>query len=103
MTTLTEYAPEGALAVLSRLMAEGMSPVPAQARQLELPLEPMASPAPKPTRTSRRDPRLLEKLDQWFWRQRQREREAYLAQAHDLFDLEARMRALDRGLDPRLL
>lgn len=39
----------------------------------------------------------LDRLDNWFWRQRQREREAYLAQATDIFDLEERMRRLERS------
>jgi hypothetical protein len=39
----------------------------------------------------------LDRLDNWFWRQRQRERDAYLAQAMDLFDLEQRMRRLERS------
>ena len=40
---------------------------------------------------------LLERLDRWFWAQQQREIEAYLAKATDLFDLEARIRAIDRN------
>lgn len=35
-------------------------------------------------------------LDNWFYRQRLASREAYLAQAQNIFDLEARMRELDR-------
>lgn len=41
--------------------------------------------------------RLAETLDDWFYRQQVREREAYLAQAQDIFDLENRLRAYDRG------
>jgi hypothetical protein len=44
---------------------------------------------------------LLDRLDAWFWRQRQRANEAYLAQAQDVFDLEARMRAIERGAGGR--
>lgn len=40
---------------------------------------------------------LLARLDRWFWRQAQREREAYLAGAHDICDLEARIRRLERS------
>lgn len=43
----------------------------------------------------------LEQLDRWFWTQRQREREAYLAQAQDLADLERRMREIDRHIASR--
>ena len=39
----------------------------------------------------------LGRLDDWFWRQQQRQREAYLAQATDIFDLEERMRRLERS------
>ena len=39
----------------------------------------------------------LERLDRWFWRQEQKDREAYLARSKDVFDLERRIRALERG------
>jgi hypothetical protein len=41
--------------------------------------------------------RFLDRLDAWFWRQAQREQEAYLAKSRDVFDLERRIRALERG------
>jgi len=44
---------------------------------------------------------LLQRLDRWFWRQQVREREAYLAQSQDIFELEERMRGLERGLGSR--
>jgi len=37
--------------------------------------------------------RLWNALDTWFYRQRQKDREAYFAQATDVFDLERRVRA----------
>jgi len=40
--------------------------------------------------------RWLDALDSWSYRQRVKEREAYLAQAHDVFDVERRMRELER-------
>jgi Protein of unknown function (DUF3563) len=40
--------------------------------------------------------RLLERLDAWFWRNRQSAREAYLAQSADVFEVERRIRALER-------
>src|SRR5512135_1297196 len=40
---------------------------------------------------------LFDRLDAWHFRQAQREREAYLAASKDVFDLERRMRAIDRG------
>ena len=40
---------------------------------------------------------LLDRLDHWFWRQAQRDREAYLAGARDIYELEERMRRLERS------
>jgi hypothetical protein len=40
---------------------------------------------------------LLDRLDAWFWRQQQKAQEDYLAGAHDVYDLERRIDALDRG------
>ena len=40
---------------------------------------------------------MLDRLDRWFWQQQQREQEAYLADAQDVFDLERRIEAIDRG------
>jgi hypothetical protein len=37
----------------------------------------------------------VERFDNWLWRLEQREREAYLAGAGDVTELEARMRALE--------
>ena len=39
----------------------------------------------------------LGRLDNWFWKQETKRREAYLAQSADIFDLEQRMRRLDQG------
>jgi hypothetical protein len=43
-----------------------------------------------------RKPGVWERLDRWFAKTRQRDRERYLAQARDVFELETRIRALDR-------
>jgi hypothetical protein len=43
----------------------------------------------------------LERLDRWFWRQQLREREAYLSGAQDIFELEARIRRLERSVGGR--
>jgi hypothetical protein len=42
-------------------------------------------------------PTLLDRLDAWFWRQVQNDREAYLARSRDVFELERRIDALERG------
>ncbi len=39
----------------------------------------------------------LERLENWHWRARQRGVEAFLAQSQDVFELEARIRDLERG------
>ena len=47
-------------------------------------------------RTVAKPPRgLLARIESWVWRQQQRERETYLAEATDVADLEARMRVID--------
>jgi hypothetical protein len=40
---------------------------------------------------------LLDRLDSWFADQELRSREAFLAQAVDIVDLEQRLRSLERG------
>ncbi len=39
----------------------------------------------------------LDRLDTWFWKQEMKSRDAFLAQSTDIFDLERRMRCLERG------
>lgn len=39
----------------------------------------------------------LERIDLWFSRARQRDIESYLAQSHDVFELERRIRDLERA------
>jgi len=39
---------------------------------------------------------LFERFDRWITRMRQRDRERYLAQANDVFEVEARIRELER-------
>lgn len=41
-------------------------------------------------------------LDRWLWKQRMRETEAWLAQSKDVFELEARLRELERGGPTRI-
>ena len=40
---------------------------------------------------------LLDLLDRWFWQQEQKARHDYLATSADVFELERRIEALDRG------
>ena len=46
-------------------------------------------------RTSRRG--WFDRLDTWFWKQDLASREAFLAKANDIVELEQRMRWLERG------
>lgn len=46
---------------------------------------------------------LMDRLDHWFWRQAQREREAYLAGARDIYELEDRIRRLERAAGSQLV
>jgi uncharacterized protein DUF3563 len=39
----------------------------------------------------------LSRVDTWFWKQEMKRREAFLAQSADIFDLERRMRMLERA------
>ena len=41
---------------------------------------------------------LLERIDRWFWKRNQRALEAHLGKAKDVYDLEARIRDLERGV-----
>ena len=52
-------------------------------------------PKPAPVTAPKRG--LLDRLEQWFWVQRQRDLEAYLAQSSDIHDLERRMRYVERN------
>ena len=49
-----------------------------------------------------REPRRgwLDRLDHWFWKLEQRAIEAHLAAATDVYDLEVRIRELERGARP---
>jgi primosomal protein N'' len=57
-----------------------------------------ATPAPTGNAVSTPSRRLtlFERFDRWIARMRQRDRERYLAQANDVFELEARIRELER-------
>jgi len=55
-----------------------------------------------PVRSSSKDRvSLAERFDRWLWKQHVREREAYLAEAQDIFDLEERIRRLERSVGSR--
>lgn len=61
---------------------------------------PVAVPAQDQRAAPRVAPRsrgLLERIDDWFRRQREREIAAYLATSQNVYELESRMRDLSRG------
>ena len=76
MSSDQPYRP-GAIAHLSMLVAEALAP----ARRRK----------PAAVRLH-----ALDRLDRWFWRQRQKDRDAYLAGATDIADVERRLRDLER-------
>jgi len=68
-------------------------------REFMLHLLPFAAPSVRgepPAPPARRDG-LLDRLDLWFSRARQRDVESYLAQSHDACEVERRLRDLERG------
>ena len=71
----------------------GIPPLP---RHRKSPARAVA-PARRSASVRTRKPTLLDRLDAWFWRQLQKDREAYLARASDVFDLERRIDAIERG------
>jgi hypothetical protein len=46
-------------------------------------------------------PSLMDRLDRWLWRQEAREREAYLAGSKDVYELEERIRRMERSVGGR--
>ena len=62
---------------------------------------PAANDDAQSTQSSKRSPGLFERIDRWFWRQSQRERERYLARSRDVFELEERIRRLERSTGSR--
>lgn len=73
------YRP-GAMAHLSMLVAEALAPA-------------------RPRTPAAVRLHALDRLDRWFWRQRQKDRDAYLAGATDIADVERRLRDLERRRD----
>jgi hypothetical protein len=56
---------------------------------------------PRPTASSRTRVSWLERVDRWFEAQRRRSRDAWLAQSQDVFELERRIRELERATGSR--
>ncbi len=77
------------------LMARALTP-PGMMRQPGEHWDRHDAPAAAPVKPRAPKRGWMERLEHWFWRQRQRDLEAYLAQATDVHDLETRIRALER-------
>ena len=69
--------------------------LPANA-EMKTPAAPEKLLAPKRAAREGRLARWMNRLDNWFYRQQVKQREAYLAQSQDIFELEARIRHLER-------
>jgi hypothetical protein len=65
-------------------------------RTADAPAAPETAAAPAAVRTTASSRSFFERIDHWLYRQQQRSVEAYLAQASDTCDLEARIRSLSR-------
>ena len=76
------------------LMAKGMAMQPLGHESMELRARSSDPPAAKSEEPRRG---LLDRLDRWFWKREQQATEAYLAASTDIYDLEARIRYLERG------
>ena len=85
-----------AIGVLGRLMRAFPARAVADAGDIvDIVQQPSTPVAAKPHFNPAGSVGLLGWLESWIWRQQQREREAYLAEATDIADLEARMRILE--------
>ena len=88
------YPDDGAIGTFVKLaQATFFDALPANA-QRKAPTAPASPPGGKLAPAERQ--RWLSALDRWFYTQRMKERDAYLAQAQDIFELESRIRELER-------
>jgi hypothetical protein len=72
------------------LIADALAWRPASAANVARSAAPPVTPAPR-----RRG--FFARVDDWLWRQQQRAIEAHLAKARDVYDLEVRIRDMERG------
>jgi hypothetical protein len=88
------YPDDGAIGTFVKLaQATFFDALPANA-QRKAPTAPESPPGGKLAPAAHHS--WLSALDRWFYAQRMKERDAYLAQAQDIFELESRIRQLER-------
>jgi len=75
------------------LIAEALALPPPGSDAIEF-RSPRTAKCPNQASLSRRG--VLESIERWFWTGHQRNVEAYLGRATDIYDVEARIRALER-------
>ena len=86
------YFDASVLGQLYTLMAEALGPAHNRAAGRSPATRRPVSSVPAASREG-----ILDRLDRWFWRREQKAREAYLAQSRDVFELERRIEAMERG------
>jgi hypothetical protein len=93
------YFTDSLIGHVSTLLADALGGFPRRRRQPATRGPRPGVPAQRATAKAGAEPRgsWLDRLDAWFWRQEQRAREDYLAGSADIFELERRMRALERN------
>jgi hypothetical protein len=100
MKSMSHTFPENSLVGTCLRLARStfFDALPANAQQRE-PIAPAEVTPPKRAPRERPLQRAINLIDTWFYRQRMREREAYLAKAQDIFELEYRLRQLAHHRD----
>jgi len=87
------YFDASVLGQLFTLMAEALGPAQRTARRRS---SAARGPASRVAAAPRE--RFLDRMERWVWRQEQAARDAYLGQSHDVFELERRIEAMERGV-----
>jgi hypothetical protein len=97
MTSRTHPFPENSLVGNCIKLAQTtfLDAMPARA-DLRMPMAPATLAPAQPETLWQRLARLTENLEDWRYRQQMNDREAWLAQSQDIFEVERRLRELDR-------
>ncbi len=86
-----DRGPVGTFVKLAQATFFDALPANAEHRAPKAPAQPPTGMLPPPQRR-----RWLAALDHWFHRQRMKQRDAYLAESQNVYELEARIRRLER-------